>query len=563
MKLATAQDMRKIDELAVKDYGLAIAQLMEAAGAAVVEAMEETWEDLPEKAVGVLCGKGNNGGDGLVAARLLKHKKASVVVILTGDEEDLSPEAKNQYHKAKAAKVPIIPLLESAGMTMARAALEECDLLIDALFGTGLSRPIEGINRELIQAAKGLGKPVVAVDIPSGLSADSGSPMGETLPAQMTVTFGLSKIGFYTPIGASFTGRVVVDDIGIPPELLNAPFLRHELTEKEMVQKVLPKYDENTHKGTRGRLVVVAGATGLTGAAALSAYGAQRIGAGLVTVACPESLIPILGAKLTEPMTAPVPEVEGGFLSLKAAGRILHLTTNVNAVVIGPGIGRHRETGQLLREILTKLTVPMVVDADALNLLGGQLDIFRAVRVPVVLTPHPGEAAWLLKTTINEVEQNRVKVAKQIAEGYNVTVVLKGRFTVIASPDARVRINPTGNRGLATGGTGDVLSGIIGGLLAQRMAPFEAATAGVYLHGLAGERASRRLGPDGLLAGDLLPILPRLLRQFKEKDGEPLWPPHPNSKTSGKPYSSSSRSANRASTNTSKPRASRKSPDTT
>lgn len=558
MKLATAQDMRKIDELAVKEHGLTISQLMESAGAAVVRAMEETWEGLPEKTVGILCGKGNNGGDGLAAARLLKQKKTSVVVILAGEEGDLSPEAKGQYQKAKSAKVPIIPLLDGGGMKAVRAALEECDLLVDALFGTGLSRPTEGTSRELIQTAKSLGKPVVAVDIPSGLSADSGSPLGEALPAQMTVTFGLSKIGFYTPIGSTFTGRVVVDDIGFPPALLNAPFLKHELTERETVQRALPKYDENTHKGTRGRLVIVAGATGLTGAAALSAYGAQRIGAGLVTVACPESLIPILGVKLTEPMTAPVPEVEGGFLSLRAAGRILHLTTNVNAVVIGPGIGRHRETGQLLREILTRLTVPMVVDADALNLLGGQLDIFKAVRVPAVLTPHPGEAAWLLKTTINDVEQNRVKVAKQIAEGYNVTVVLKGRFTVIASPEGKVRINPTGSRGLATGGTGDVLSGIIGGLLAQRLSPFEAATAGVYLHGLAGERASRKLGPDGLLAGDLLPLLPRLLRKLKENDREPLWPSHPNSKTSGKPSSNSSRSGSRASTNTSKPRGSRK-----
>ncbi len=563
MKLATAQDMRKIDELAVKEQGLAVSQLMEAAGAAVVMAMEETWKDLSEKAVGILCGKGNNGGDGLAVARLLKQKKASVVVILMGEEEDLSPEARNQYQKAKAAKVPILPLLDGEGMKAARAALEECDLLVDALFGTGLSRPVEGISRELIQVAKGLGKPVVAVDIPSGLSADSGSPLGEALPALMTVTFGLSKIGFYTPIGSNFTGRVVVDDIGFPPALLNAPFLKYELMERETVQKILPKYDENTHKGTRGRLVIVAGATGLTGAAALSAYGAMRIGAGLVTVACPESLIPILGAKLTEPMTAPVPEVEGGFLSLRAAGRILHLTTNVNAVVIGPGIGRHRETGQLLREILTKLTVPMVVDADALNLLGGQLDIFRAVQVPAVLTPHPGEAAWLLKTTITEVEQNRVKVAKQIAEGYNVTVVLKGRYTVIASPEGKVRVNPTGSRGLATGGTGDVLSGIIGGLLAQRLPPFEAATAGVYIHGLAGEKASRRLGPDGLLAGDLLPLLPRLLRQLKENEREPLWPSHPNSKTSGRLFSNSSKSASHASTSISKPRGSRKPPSTT
>jgi hydroxyethylthiazole kinase-like uncharacterized protein yjeF len=270
----------------------------------------------------------------------------------------------------------------------------------------------------------------------------------------------------------------------------------------------------------------------------------------LVTVACPESLNAILEVKLTEPMTAPVPEVEGGFLSLKASGRILHLATNVNAVVIGPGIGRHRETGQLLRDLLTKLTVPMVVDADALNLLGGQLDIFKTLKVPVILTPHPGEAAWLLKTTINDVEQNRVKVAKHIAEGYNVVVVLKGRFTVIAHPQGEVRINPTGNRGLATAGTGDVLSGIIGGLVAQRLPAFDAATAGVYLHGLAGEKASRRLGPDGLMAGDLLPLLPRLLRQVREIDREPLWPSQPTSKTSGKRSSNSSRSGNRASTNT-------------
>jgi NAD(P)H-hydrate epimerase len=553
MKLATAEDMRKIDELAVKEQSQSILGLMEKAGAAVVKALEETWGDLEDKTVGLLCGKGNNGGDGLVVARLLKRKKVSVVVVLLGEAEDLFGEPLQQVQKVKAAKVPIIPLTNADGLKTIRMALEECDLLVDALFGTGLSRPMDGVCRDLVQMVKTLGKPIVAVDIPSGLSADFGSPLGEALPAQLTVTFGLAKVGFYTPIGSTYTGRVMVDDIGFPEALLAAPFLKHEITELSMVQRSLPKYDENTHKGTRGRVIIVAGATGLTGAAALSAYGAQRIGAGLVTVACPESLIPILSVKLTESMTAPVPEVEGGFLSLKATGRILHLTTNVNSIVIGPGIGRHRETGQLLRELLTKLTVPMVVDADALNLLGGQLDIFKALRAPAVLTPHPGEAAWLLKTTINEVEQNRVKVAKHIAQGYNVTVVLKGRFTVIANPQGDVRINPTGNRGLATGGTGDVLSGIIGGLLAQRLSPFDAATTGVYIHGLAGEKASRRLGPDGLLAGDLLPYLPRLLRQLRENHREPLWPPQLNSKTSGKRSANSFKSGSRASTTTLKP----------
>ncbi len=505
-----------MDELAVKDHGLSLSQLMENAGAAVVSGMEEEWGNLSKKTIGVLCGPGNNGGDGLVAARILKQKKASVVAVIAGELEDLSEETRKQYQKAKTAKVPILLLRDQEGLKSVRVALEECDYLVDALFGTGLSRPLEGIFRDLVQLARKLGKPVAAVDIPSGMSADSGSPRGEVLPAKMTITFGLPKTGFYTPVGSSLAGFLKVADIGFPPDLLKAPFIKKELVEKEMVLKFMPRYDENTHKGTRGRVLIVAGATGLTGAAALCAYGAQRIGAGLVTVACPESLNAILEMKLTEPMTAPVPEVEGGFLSLKAAGRILHLATNVNSVIIGPGIGRHRETGQLLRDLLTKLTAPMVVDADALNLLGGQLDIFRSARAPVVLTPHPGEAAWLLKTTINEVEQNRVKVAKQIAEGYNVAVVLKGRFTVIANPQGEVRINPTGNRGLATAGTGDVLSGIIGGLLAQRLSPFDAATAGVYLHGLAGEWASRRLGPDGLLAGDLLPLLPRLLRRLKE-----------------------------------------------
>jgi NAD(P)H-hydrate epimerase len=550
MKLATAQDMKKIDEAAVRDHGLSIPQLMESAGEAVYRELEENYSPLSKRTVGVLCGKGHNGGDGLVTARLLKGAKVSVVAVVLGDTDSLAEETLVQLQKAKAAKVPILFLEEAGNLPSVQLALEECDLLVDAILGTGLSRPVEGLAKDLIRLARGLGKPVVAVDIPSGLSADTGNPLGEVLGAQRTVTFGLPKVGFYSPTAPAYLGKWKVDPIGFPPELLNASFLKHELTERETVRKALPYYDDYTHKGSRGRVVVVAGATGLTGAAALSALGAQRIGAGLVTVACPESLNAILEAKLTEPMTAPVPEVEGGFLSLKAAGRILHLCTNVNAVVIGPGIGRHRETAQLVRELLTKLTLPMVVDADALNLLGGQLDIFKAVKAPVILTPHPGEAAWLLKISISDVEQNRLKVAKQIAEGYNVVLVLKGRHTVIAGPKGEIRINPTGNRALATAGTGDVLSGVIGGLLAQRLNPFDAASLGVYLHGLAGERLARRMGPDGLLAGDLLPMFPKVLRQISETSREPLCPAAPNSKTSGKPSSRSLKSGNRASTNT-------------
>lgn len=550
MKLATAADMKKIDELAVRDHGLSISKLMESAGTAVLKELEENYSPLSKRTVGVLCGKGHNGGDGLVTARLLKGAKASVVAVVLGDAESLAEETLAQLRKAKTAKVPILFLEEEESLASVRVALEECDLLVDAILGTGLSRPVDGLAKDLIRLVKGLKKPVVAVDIPSGLSADTGNPLGEVLSALRTVTFGLPKVGFYSPTAPTYLGKWKVDPIGFPTELLNASFLKHELTERETVRKALPHYDDYAHKGSRGRVVIVAGATGLTGAATLSALGAQRIGAGLVTVACPESLNAILEVKLTEPMTAPVPEVEGGFLSLRAAGRILHLCTNVNSVVIGPGIGRHRETAQLVRELLTKLTLPMVVDADALNLLGGQLDIFKAVKAPVILTPHPGEAAWLLKISISEVEQNRLKVAKQIAEGYNVVLVLKGRHTVIASPKGEIRINPTGNRALATAGTGDVLSGVIGGLLAQRVNPFDAATLGVYLHGLAGERLARRMGPDGVLAGDLLPLFPRVLRQISEISRESLCLALPNSKTSGKPSSRSSKSGSRASTTT-------------
>jgi NAD(P)H-hydrate epimerase len=372
----------------------------------------------------------------------------------------------------------------------------------------------------------------------------------------------LSKIGFYTPAASAYTGDIKTVNIGFPEKLLNDDSIRQELSDLSMVQKALPKYDENTHKGTRGRVLVVAGARGLIGAAALSALGAQRIGAGLVTVACPESLNAILEVKLTEQMTAPVPEIEGGFLSPRATGRILDLALHVNAVVLGPGIGRHRETAQLVRDLVTKLTVPMVVDADALYHLGGQIEALRSAQAPIVITPHPGEAAWLLRTNIVSVEQNRLKVAKQLARDYNTHVVLKGRFTIIASPQGDVRVNPTGSRALATGGTGDVLSGMIGGLLAQGLPAFEAATAAVYLHGLAGEKVGQELGPDGSMAGDLLPFLPILLRQVKENQ-EPLWPSPSNSKTNGKRSSSSSKSANRNSTSISNSAAPKRSRNTT
>lgn len=516
MKVATAADMRRLDALAVERGPLTIERLIESAAQAVYEVLEKDYGPLPRKSVVLLCGKGNNGGDGLALARLLKKKRAVPVVLFTGETIALGKDAARQWSKAKKAKVPFLLWGTAKGRARAEKALSACDLVVDALFGTGLSREVEGRDRDVIETVNACHKTVVAVDLPSGLSSDEGRVLGSAIRAERTVTFALPKRAFFTPVGAAHCGRWTVHDIGFPPELLNDPAIRCEVIERMMVRRSLPVYDLATHKGTRGRLLIVAGAPGLTGAAALSAWGAQRIGTGLVTVACPESLNPILEIKLTEPMTAPVAEVEGGFFSARALGRILSLASKAHAMVLGPGIGRHHETAQLVRELILKVTVPMVVDADALYLCGSMKDIFRSARAPILVTPHPGEAAHMLKTSISEVESHRADVAEQIAREYNVTAILKGPWTLVAHPQKGLRVNRTGTRALGTAGTGDVLSGILGGLLAQRMVPWEAASAGVFLHGLAGMKAEVNFGPDGMMAGDLLPELPRVLREVRE-----------------------------------------------
>lgn len=513
MKIVTASEMRRLDQRAVGEYGIPVRRLMESAGEAVVAVLRERFA--PLRFAGVVCGMGNNGGDGFVAARLLKRMGVRVAALLAGDPLRLPSEPRRQYDRARAVGVRFRTRADAAAV---REALSDCDVIVDALFGTGLSRPLTGEPLAIVRAINRIGRPVVSVDVPSGMSADDGSPRGDSIRAAITVTFGLPKLGFYTTEGRARVGTVVTADIGFPRELLDDAAFRHAFPERAEIRGLLPRYGEDIHKGTRGRLIVAAGSAGLSGAAALCATAAQRIGAGLVTVACPRSLNPILEVKLTEPMTAPMPETADGGLTERALGSILRLASRADAAVVGPGLGRHPRTARLLTGLLPRLPVPVVLDADALNLLGGRPSRLKVVKAPVLLTPHPGEAARLLRTDVAAVERDRVRVAKEIARGYNAVVVLKGHQTVVADPRGQVRLNPTGNRALATAGTGDVLSGVIGGLLAQRLSPFDAAVAGVYLHGLAGERASRRIGLDGVLAGDLLPILPRVLRDLRGGD---------------------------------------------
>jgi NAD(P)H-hydrate epimerase len=357
--------------------------------------------------------------------------------------------------------------------------------------------------------------PVLAVDIPSGLSADTGQPLGVALEAQVTVTYGWPKVGQIVPPGRDYVGRLWQVDISIPPHL--AQDVPLELTEAEEMRRALPPRPFGSHKGTFGHLVVLAGSEGKTGAAALTAGGALRAGAGLVTLGIARSLNDILEVKITEAMTLPLPEAQGRrALGVAALSPLLDFLQDKTAVALGPGLGTHPETRELVRQLVRHLSLPMVIDADGLNALVGQGNILTEAAGPRLLTPHPGELARLLGTTVQEVQARRLDVAREVAARFGAIVVLKGAQTVVADPAGQLSLNPTGNPALASGGTGDVLTGLIGGFLAQRLEGWTAARLGVFLHGLAADFLAGRHGPRGLVAGDLLEAFPHVLAEFTQ-----------------------------------------------
>jgi NAD(P)H-hydrate epimerase len=391
--------------------------------------------------------------------------------------------------------------------------IEKSDLLVDAIFGTGLNAPIEGIPASSITLMNVSGSPVVSVDLPSGLDADTGAVWGTAVFAALTVTLACPKRGLYLGAGLNHAGKIRVGDIGIPPDLLDAAKIPVTLLDAEEIRAMLPVRTRADHKGTFGHAGIIAGSVGKTGAAAMAAMAALRSGAGLVTVALPQSLNDVLEAKLLEAMTFPVPETEARTLSKEALAPLLSFAADKAAVAMGPGIGTHSETQALVRDLLGNVTRPLVLDADGLNAVAGHMETLRKTHAPVILTPHPGEMARMLGCATAEVQRDRLGVAARLAQDREVCVVLKGAGTVVAGPDGRLAVNPTGNPGMATAGTGDVLTGMIAGLLAQRLSPWEAACAGVYLHGLAGDLAAFEQGEMGLLAGDVLRAIPRAIQQ--------------------------------------------------
>jgi hydroxyethylthiazole kinase-like uncharacterized protein yjeF len=515
MKIVTGKEMQTLDRRTITQAHVPSTVLMERAGEGIVRHLEEHCGPARGKTITILCGKGNNGGDGLVVARLLHRRGAQIHVVLLTPITDLGRDAATMYRRlVRVTGRTAIIRFQSADQV--RHLLASSNILIDALLGTGLSSVVTGTYREAIELINSAGKPVIAVDIPSGLHADTGAILGQAIRATLTITCGLPKLGLYVDAGIDQAGVIRVVDIGIPPTYVDAIESRTLLLTSDSAFQSLPERAPSAHKGIFGHAGIIAGSVGKTGAAALAARAALRIGTGLVTVATPSSVNDVLEAKLLEAMTMPLPETKARTLARSGLDRVVAFIQARTAIAVGPGLSTHPETVELVQSLMKYLDRPSVLDADALNALAGRASLLTECKTPPILTPHPGEMARLeVDATTQSVNADRIGTARRFARERGVFVVLKGARTVIARPDGLVAICPTGNPGMATAGTGDVLTGMIVGLLAQRVPAWEAACAATYFHGSAGDLASQHLGQPGMLAGDLIAQIPYALQRTK------------------------------------------------
>ena len=513
MYLVTAAQMRELDRLTIEKYGTPGHVLMERAGAGATQALLDRFAKKKLKRAVVFAGKGNNGGDGFVMARLLKKRGVSCEVILAAKKEEVQGNAKRNLQAFVRLKGRVEEVTSVQQLELIKKRLTRCDVIVDALLGTGLNASVKGLHAAFIEHMNASEVPIVAVDIPSGLNADSGQPMGSAVQADLTATFGYPKVGQILYPGAVQVGRLVCVDIGIAPQAFAEVSPQTQLLTRSEVGRLVRIRQPEAHKGTFGHLLVLAGARGKSGAALLSASAALRTGTGLVTLAGPQGLIPIFSSVLLEAMTAPQPERADG--SLKLNERILGQTLDgKSALAFGPGVGVTVETKRIARWLLKNSRVPLLIDADGLNCVAANVSMLKTANAPVVLTPHPGEMSRLAKMSTKEIQANRLAVACEFAVQYGCYLILKGARTVIAAPDGRAWINQTGNPGMASGGMGDVLSGIIGGLLAQGYTAEDACCLGVFLHGAAADMFAQEQGEAGLLARDVIDNLPKALRSL-------------------------------------------------
>lgn len=501
--------MKSADEYAIKRMGIPSLQLMEHAGTSVVDVLRSRYENFAGTTALIFSGKGNNAGDGFVVARLLNESGAKVKVVLVEPEAELSPDAGAHFGRLEQSLVETFVQFDTRKKFKA-------DLIIDAMFGTSFKGGLSGPYLQAVRWCNQQKGFKVAIDIPSGLNGETGEVLPDAFNADLTVTFSNPKIGFYHHNAKDYSGEVVVTDIGIPAEAIEKNSGNIYLVEREDIRELLPKRKSNAHKHTVGKVLILAGSRGMTGAALLATQSAMRSGAGQVILGIPESEYPIVAKRTVEVMPLPLPSTAAGTLSPAAMSEIARRIQWATVVVVGCGLSQHPETGELIRHVIMESDKPLVIDADGLNALASDISILKRRRSQhVILTPHVGEFSRLTGMPPDEIETNKFEVVPEFAKEYNVTLVLKGGPTLIATRAENTFVNPTGNPGMSTAGTGDVLAGMIASMYGQGLSAESAAVAAVFIHGAAGDMAASKQGVLGMIASDIIQHVPTTIQRLQ------------------------------------------------
>lgn len=515
MKLALNEQMQSIDQIISQKYGLPGTVLMENAGRILAEEMKRSCPNA--KKISVLCATGNNGGDGFVAARHLQSMGVEVRIFIVGPPKEMKSDVQIHFQVAKNMGLTIDNVNDTGGIIKLEKILPNQDGIIDALFGTGLSKNVEGVYASVIDVVNRLNVYTLSADLPSGVDGNTGRIMGTAIQADKTVSFILPKIGNILYPGADYGGELVVRNIGTSEACTKELDIKHSLVTRKLVTSLLPCRHKDSHKGTYGRASVVAGSSGMTGAAILTCRAALRSGLGLLKLYIPESLNLLITTNIPEVVTVPLTEMRRGVISISQIEKVIEETHLSRVVAIGPGCGTTGEMGEMVRRIIEDVSCPVVIDADGLNVLAKNVNWLEKKKGEIILTPHPGEMGRLLGISTEEVTKNPIDTARTFSQKFGVIVVLKGSRTLIALPQGDVLVNVTGNTGMATAGSGDVLTGTITGFIAQGISPANAAILSVYVHGHAGDIMAREKGEFGLLAGDIVDGLTQALMELVEE----------------------------------------------
>jgi len=507
MKLVTAAQMRELDRLTIQEFGTPGIELMKRAGQAVVNSLEGhfEWVLADGRPIVVLAGKGNNGGDAFIAVHeLIERGHEAVSVVMVADEDELQGDARAAFQIMEEHQPPILRLSGMKSLSTLEAELRASTLIIDGLLGTGTRGPVRGRMADIINVVNESRRLVLSIDIPSGLDGDEGRPLNVAVLATQVVTLALPKVGLVKNRGLDYSSHIDVADIGIPFYYIEEIEAPAEMIVREEVRELLPKRWNISHKGDYGHVVVLGGAAGYAGAPVLAGLGALRAGAGLVTVGVPASVYPIAAGMRPELMVAPLPDEGGGRLSPASLPEVQRLIERASACVIGPGMTTDPRAVEWLRRVLPLLRAPVILDADALNIVALHPELPGAVQAPLILTPHPGEMARLAKRPVADIQADRWSAVQDYLQARSANLILKGAGTLVSAPREAVWVNATGNPGMATAGMGDVLSGVVAGLVGQGLQPFDACRAGVFLHGLAGDYACYRESEQAMTASDVL-----------------------------------------------------------